>query len=400
MLMNVVFFSNYLNHHQLPFCLAMDRLTGGQFTFVATAPVKQSRLDLGYADMNHAYPFVLCAYESAENEAKAMALALDAEVIITGSAPEKYTAERAKRGGLTFRYSERLYKDGRPFKRWLHDFASAWLHHGRLQKYPVYMLCASAYTAGDCARFGNYRGKTYKWGYFPELRQEKPDELSARHQGSGKIRMVWAGRLLDWKHPEMAVRLAETLRDRGYAFSLEIIGSGALYEPLEQMIAEARLSDCVQLLRAMPPENVRAHMEEADIFLFTSDFHEGWGAVLNEAMNSGCAVVASHAIGSVGFLVENGVNGLIFRSGDQDHLNAQVIRLMEDAALRRQMGRAAYATLEKTWNAEVAAERLLQLTEHLLRGGTGSPFAEGPCSPAEAMTNQTAEKRLLSDHTR
>ena len=44
----VTFFSNFLNHHQLPFCIAMDRLTEGQFTFVATTPVPQERLKMGY----------------------------------------------------------------------------------------------------------------------------------------------------------------------------------------------------------------------------------------------------------------------------------------------------------------------------------------------------------------
>ncbi len=50
------------------------------------------------------------------------------------------------------------------------------------------------------------------------------------------------------------------------------------------------------MLGAMSPDKVRAYMERADVFLFTSDFNEGWGAVLNESMNSGCAVVASHAM--------------------------------------------------------------------------------------------------------
>jgi len=31
----IVFFSNFLNNHQLPLCLALDRLTGCQFTFEA-----------------------------------------------------------------------------------------------------------------------------------------------------------------------------------------------------------------------------------------------------------------------------------------------------------------------------------------------------------------------------
>ena len=61
-------------------------------------------------------------------------------------------------------------------------------------------------------------------------------------------------------------------------------------------------------------------MEKTGIFLFTSDRQEGWGAVLNEAMNSGCAVVASHLIGAVPFLKKKKKNGLVYSSGDRKTL--------------------------------------------------------------------------------
>ena len=62
--MKITFFSNFLNHHQLPFCLEMCKLTENQFTFVATERIPQERIDMGYADMNVAYDFVLCSYAS------------------------------------------------------------------------------------------------------------------------------------------------------------------------------------------------------------------------------------------------------------------------------------------------------------------------------------------------
>lgn len=61
------------------------------------------------------------------------------------------------------------------------------------------------------------------------------------------------------------------------------------------------LNDYVTFTGPVQSDKVRGFMERAGIFLFTSDRQEGWGAVLNESMNSGCAVVASHAIGSVPF---------------------------------------------------------------------------------------------------
>ena len=73
--MRVALFSNFLNHHQLPFCEEMWKLTNGNFTFVATEEIPQERLQMGYADMNRAFPFVLRTYESVRAEEEATRLA-------------------------------------------------------------------------------------------------------------------------------------------------------------------------------------------------------------------------------------------------------------------------------------------------------------------------------------
>ena len=118
------------------------------------------------------------------------------------------------------------------------------------------------------------------------------------------------------------------------------------------------------------------------IFLFTSDRNEGWGAVLNEAMNSGCAVVASHAIGSVPFLIDNGKNGLIYRSGEIQDLYEKVKYLIENWNKAEEIGKNAYGTLVGLWNAEIAAERFKRLVQEIKAGNTTDLFEDGPCSNA------------------
>lgn len=385
--MKVTFFSNFLNHHQLPFCLAMDRLTKGNFTFVATTPVPAKRLNMGYHDMNKQYPFVLTTYDSAENEQLAKVLAVKSDVVIIGSAPEKYRNMRLKQNKLTFNYSERWYKQGLPFSKISRAFVSSLLHYGRWLGKPAYMLCASAYTAADCAKFGNFLGRTYKWGYFPEVKTQNVDALILQKREKAKTVLLWAGRMLRWKHPEVAIYIAECLKKNDVDFELRIIGNGEMESQLRTWISEKQLGDCVHMLGAMPPEAVRNHMEVADIFLFTSDFNEGWGAVLNESMNSACAVVASHAIGSVPFLLKDGENGFIYRNGDIDGLYNRVVKLIEHPELREQMGRKAYRTLAEQWNADVAAERFLALAQALLDGKSPDLFEEGPCSKARILKN-------------
>jgi glycosyltransferase involved in cell wall biosynthesis len=391
--MKVTFYSNFMNHHQLPLSLALDRLTDSNYTFVATTPVPQERLDMGYHDMNRQYPFVLTTYDSRENAQKAFELALDSDVIITGSAPEVYTKLRIERNRLAFYYSERIFKQGLLYLNTPRMLAGMVKHHTRYNNKPLYMLCASAYTSRDFSLAGAYLNKTFKWGYFPEVKRQDVDSLMARKASNGKVSMLWTARLIELKHPEAAIQLAVRLKRKGYDFELNIIGNGAMEQQLKNMIQEMQLDDCVHMLGAMSPEAVREHMESADIFLFTSDFNEGWGAVLNESMNSGCAVVASHAIGSVPFLIQDGVNGLIYKNGDADSLLEHTERLICDAGLRQQIGRNAYNTLAEQWNAETAAERFLQLSQALLDGKSPDLFSDGPCSRAGIIRNNWYKDR-------
>lgn len=203
----------------------------------------------------------------------------------------------------------------------------------------------------------------------------------------GKPSILWVGRLIELKHPDASIRLAEKLKQKDYDFELNIIGNGAMEQQLRQMIHERHLDDCASMLGAMSPEKVRDYMEAADIFLFTSDFNEGWGAVLNEAMNSGCAVVASHAIGSVPFLIRDGVNGLIYKNGDETGLFNRVVELIECPEKRERMGRMAYRALADQWNAETAASRFLQLCQAIQNGRPLDLFKDGPCSRAEILRN-------------
>lgn len=388
--MKVCLINCYINHHQMAFSQAMEALTGGDFQYISTRPISQARLNLGYEDLDHSCSFVIPAYDSQDKKQQAMDLAFDSDLVILGSAPDEYLLRRMKAGKITFKYSERPCKQKQTPYLWLRRIIAAWVRHGRFQKYPLYMLCASAYTAGDYRKYGDYLGRTYKWGYFPAVKQEDPDALFAVRRAAACTHLLWAGRFLNWKHPEAAVHAAAWLRQQGYHFQLDLIGNGPMEEAVRALISENHLEDCVSLLGSMTPDQVRSHMELADIYLFTSDFNEGWGAVLNESMNSCCAVVASHAIGAAPFLLRSGENGIIYENGNQQQFNEAVAFLLDHPEKRESYGRKAYDTLQQKWNAEVAAKRVAELYHHLYQGKQGSPFADGPCSIAQPMTNEEA----------
>ncbi len=382
--MKVTFFSNYLNHHQYSFCREMLSHGDIDFTFVATKPMSRERAELGYKDMN-GEDFVIREYEGGEQELAAERLCAESDVVIIGSAPEKYAALAVENGKLLLRYSERIFKKGP-----MHAFSPVAVRnirnaHTALKNQKAYLLCAGAYAAADFNRMGAYRNKAYKWGYFPEVKKfDDPVKLiDAKEPGS----VLWVGRFIRWKHPEIAVEVARKLKNDGRNGVLRMIGTGDMLGKIKNKIIDAGLSDRVEMMGAMPGEKVREYMEKSDIFLFTSDFNEGWGAVLNEAMNSCCGVIASHAIGAVPFLINNGENGIIYKNGNTRDLYKTVSALLDNGELRRSLQLNAYKTVSEEWNPALAAERLISLIETLLQQESCEKYESGPCSKAVRISN-------------
>lgn len=380
--MKLVFVSNYYNHHQSALSESFAKANGVEYSFIETEQMDQERKSLGWGDCT--YPkFVKQSYISNESEKECLRLIEEADVVIYGSAPIEMIKNRLKQGKLTFKYSERMYKGGfkwyeQPLRLFM-NFRRGWCKKNH------YLLCASAYAYADYQKTFNFSNRAYNWGYFPAVKSYNIEEL-IKDKDTASI--LWTARFIAWKHPEIPVLIAEKLKKEGYHFKLNLIGNGIMEAEIAEMIKNKNLGDRVSMLGAMKPEEVRKHMEQSEIFLFTSDFNEGWGAVLNESMNSGCAVVANHAIGSVPFLINDGENGLIYKNDDIDDLYNKVKLLLDNPERCKELGANAYKTLTSKWNAELAAERFLNLSTKLLNNeNINDLYANGPCSKSEILKN-------------
>ena len=125
-------------------------------------------------------------------------------------------------------------------------------------------------------------------------------------------------------------------------------------------------------------------MEKCHIHLFTSNHLEGWGAVVNEAMNSGCAVVANVQAGAVPYLIQHKKNGMVYPGGSYEKMEEAVRFLLNHPQETEKMGMEAYKTIRDCWNAQHSAEELLRMIEELMKGRT-KPAPEGPLSPAPVI---------------
>lgn len=386
--MKVTFVSNYINHHQIPVSNVLYEHLGAEYTFIQTEPMEEERIKLGW-NPEEVPEYVKYAYEEPE---LCRQLIIDSDVVIWGGLEEEEMLRpRLQAGKPVIRYSERLYKEAQWKAISPRGLRKKYLDHTRYRNAPVYMLCSGAFVASDFHIVRAYPNKMFKWGYFPECREYDLDALMAGKEeisagNGGKTEILWAARFIDWKHPELVVQLAKELKHQGKSFHITMIGDGELRPKVEEMIAAEELEDVISLTGSQTPVQVRTAMENASVFLMTSDRKEGWGAVMNEAMNSGCAVVADRMEGATLFLMKQGENGFWYKDASAKCLADLVGRLLEDKKLRETIGRNAYRTIAELWNARVAAERLLKMCETVAAGKEPEMlWTQGPCSKAEII---------------
>ena len=377
--MTLVFITNFINHHQVHLADEFYKILGTGYKFIETEPIPESFIKNGYPVYERTY--VVKAYESAEQSALAHRLAEESDVVIIGSAPENFVAKRIEAGKLTFRYSERWFKS-RP---WFLTGPRGWINfyrdHIRHRDKPVYMLCASAYTAKDVNTIGAYRNKCFKWGYFTKVDNLEVDaQKRCPSVSADTVSIMWCARFLKWKHPELPVKLALRLKNKGYKFCIDMFGSGEELENTKSLVKKLGVEDVVRFCGNRPNDEILVEMRKHDIFLFTSDQNEGWGAVLNEAMSCGCVVVASDKIGSVPFLIEDGKNGCVFKSGSLNSLESKICYVLDNPEIRDAMANRARHTMESRWSPKNAAEQLIILIKSLQEHNNVRLPKMGPCS--------------------
>lgn len=376
------FVSNYINHHQIPLCEALYTKMGEWFTFIQTMPMEAERVAMGWGVDVHALPYVQCLYEEEYECRKKIA---ESDVVLFGwTQREDIAAARLASGKVTMRVSERLYREGQWKAVTPRGLWAKYQEHIKYRRENVCMLCAGAYAASDFHLIGAYPGKLFRWGYFTKLRTYSEEQFGQMKIQDGRLHIVWAGRFIPLKHPEYVVRLAKALCGKGYPFFVHMLGDGELEPQIRRDVEAAGLAECFRFYGYTEPERVRDVMEKCHIHLFTSNYLEGWGAVVNEGMNSGCVEVVNEQAGAAPYLIRHGENGFLYPKGKYEKMEALVMDLFDHWEVRKDMGRAAYETIRELWNAENAAKELLRFAEGLLEGRI-LPGVEGPLSVAPVL---------------
>lgn len=373
--MNLALFTNIPSPHQIPLGKALDAQLANNFNLVCWQHLDTERINLGWGDDSN-YPWLIKAWTSKSLYLAALDLIQTADVVVWGYAPLPIINRRVKEGKLTFMYTERLFKRG--YFRVLDPRVAKGIYEltkfCNLENY--HLLAVGPHCANDFKLLKKFRNRMWRWGYFPELSQsqpkEKPNQLPI---------ILWAGRMLSWKRVDLLLKAIAWARKRGCKpFKVRIIGDGPEKTNLFNLADNLGLLNLCSFEEPMNSLQMNLAMEQADIYILPSDQNEGWGVVVNEAMNHGCCVIGSDQAGSVPWLIEDGVNGYLFTGNSPEVLGQLIVNSLKDIDLSRSLGHKAKKTIVNDWSPIVAANRLITLATSLQQGNNINLFSKGPCS--------------------
>lgn len=215
---------------------------------------------------------------------------------------------------------------------------------------------------GDPARYHLIRSGVALAGY-PARVENKGRRKTELGLGMHKPLVLSIGNLKPQKNPADFVAMAQRVSARLPETEFVFVGDGPLRQRLEFQVIAHGLSNRVKLPGWR--QDTAELLALADVFVMTS-LWEGLPRALVEALKSGVPAVCYAADGVVDVL-QDGANGYVVAPRDVNALSERVCALLQDDALRREMGRRAAASIGPEFDIDVMVRAQERLYDALLR---------------------------------
>jgi glycosyltransferase involved in cell wall biosynthesis len=231
-------------------------------------------------------------------------------------------------------------------------------------------------TASWLAKRGYPKEKIYKFAYF--LRDdiyENNNIQKIANESIRSFRFIYVGQLIERKCVDFLISTVASLKRED--IEVWVFGSGKLESSLRSQAAQV-LPDKVRWFGVRTMPEIHTFIAMADCLILPSR-HDGWGAVISEALMIGTPVICSDSCG--GSVVVHASNvGSVFPVGDQCLFKSVLLRQYESGQWGRvQRSRLAYWA--KCLGAKAGAEYLIRILKHNERGG------DAPIPPWSSLDN-------------
>jgi glycosyltransferase involved in cell wall biosynthesis len=165
--------------------------------------------------------------------------------------------------------------------------------------------------------------------------KEANDLRSALNLKADDILVLYAGKFEAVKNVELL--LSSFIKLNRNNVHLLLVGNGVKEPLLKNMAANSAARGNIDFRDFMNQSAMPALYQSADLFCLPS-FSETWGLAINEAMSCGKAILVADKVGCAIDLVQKGINGDIFESGNVNSLMHSLGELTRSKTRLAEMG--------------------------------------------------------------
>jgi glycosyltransferase involved in cell wall biosynthesis len=215
---------------------------------------------------------------------------------------------------------------------------------------------------------GVNKDKIYRYGYFRNI-----PAINKTRIKNQKIELIFVGQLIDLKGITYLFEAVNNISHITQNFHLIVIGMGKLAPYLATFIKNNQIQQFITLQGVASSESVTEYISNADLLILPS-FFDGWGMVVNEALQCQVPVLISDQCGAKELII-HGSNGLIFKAKSIESLQENLLKFINLPIDKREFMKNETEKIAEKISVSSATNYLNLCIQHALNPNSLKPTA-------------------------
>ncbi len=187
------------------------------------------------------------------------------------------------------------------------------------------------------------------------------ERFSPGNQNNKVPKILFSGRLVALKGVHTLIKsMKEVLKKQDAMFLFA--GPGDIPRWTKQLKDIPKKN--YRFLGYVPYEKINRLYQEVDIFALPS-YTESFPLTILEAMASKLPVIST-TVGGIPEMIDNNIDGMLITPGSPAQLTSNILRLIEDKNLRKDISRNARKKVEKYFNSKIMAKKTMDFYEDII----------------------------------
>ena len=321
--MTLLFFQNCISPHQIPYIreCAKSMLVNSIYVIVPRIDYK-NRQNMGWNSNNLLKNTTIHLYISPkDNQICELLKKINTICLFSGIRADKNIFHWFK---LSLSYKVKRYIITEPPFTYNKPL---WMHYIRfyLQDYKFIKYIDGIFGFGQDA-VNYYKSISKHWKVFP-FQYVRENIIRTIAPPKGKTKLLFVGSLSKRKNVKIVIEALKGVNN----IEFNIVGNGEEYIHLKKLAVRNQITS--NFIGVKPMDEIPTIMQQNDILILPS-LHDGWGAVINEAMTLGLYVISSDRCGAKTLISDNR-RGLIFKSNNISDLKEKLLQCISQINIIR-----------------------------------------------------------------